>query len=1007
MNADRLGACVALAISLAILSESAATASPGNQATVSRFAALLKPDPTQGLDVATESIDALPLGNPTRAGWDQFRATHGADWQVYLDRRSGAPMLASGPGVPWPLDGKTTLDALDRSLREFVRSNAEVLLADDRELVLNREGSGEIADDVWQVIYDRVVSGLPVAGERYLFTVGHGRLTAFGAPRWSRIDVGLTPAIDGPRARRILLDAMKLAEPGDVEVVVGPTLTIVPLRAGPDTRGFGPYKGERGRGYGSTLAWRMVLRIPADREAWGALIDARTGAIVSLVDETRYARVKGGVYPHGNTQVCPGGCESPGLPMPFASVKVDNVSQTATSLGVFNCNGTTAQTLLQGTYVRITDEFCGQLAESVACNGDIDLKSSSGTNCSVPAGTSPGNTHAARTVFYHLNRAAEHARAWLPTLSWPSSTVLAQVNNHGLACDSRWWFNQFSFGEGYGNCTNAGEIAGIIDHEWGHALDDNDGGGATSPPEGYADIASMILLHDSCIGDGFSDITCGPSAFDYCETCTGYLDLDWDKRTPHTPSVPGPYFQAHSGCTTSFGPYGPCGKYDKCEAVFTGEAMYDLVARDLPAMGLEPSSAWALVDKLWFKSRLGSGGDEYNCALPSSDGCNLNSLFLRLRTVDDDDGNPANGTPHAAAIFAAFDRHGIACGTAADPSNQNVASCATVGVTTLSGAAGPTTSSLSWSAVPGAIGYRVLRSDLGCWAAMTLAGQTGMTTFSDAGVPNGLPLYYGVQALASNGACDGGPSNCLVVTPQSAAATIALDDSPYACTAKAFVSVVDGNAGTPTITAGVSSTTEPAFEFITLSRVAPGSATYKGSINLTTSPAVHDGVLSVANGNTVTARYTDANDGAGHTNTPRITTSIASCPAGGIPVKPVPDGSFGVAMTASRVAGQFGSYIAMNWDVATCSSPGHHVLYGYLDDLSTGSVLGSVCNLGTTGSATWFPPSNKSVWFVVVGDDGASTEGSWGTLSTGEQRGNAAVSGKCGMTLRDDSGACP
>jgi len=75
--------------------------------------------------------------------------------------------------------------------------------------------------------------------------------------------------------------------------------------------------------------------------------------------------------------------------------------------------------------------------------------------------------------------------------------------------------------------------------------------------------------------------------------------------------------------------------------------------------------------------------------------------------------------------------------------------------------------------------------------------------------------------------------------------------------------------------------------------------------------------------------------------------------------------------------------------------------------LSTGSVLGSVCNLGTTGSATWFPPSNKSVWFVVVGDDGASTEGSWGTLSTGEQRGNAAVSGKCGMTLRDDSGACP
>ena len=34
-----------------------------------------------------------------------------------------------------------------------------------------------------------------------------------------------------------------------------------------------------------------------------------------------------------------------------------------------------------------------------------------------------------------------------------------------------------------------------------------------------------------------------------------------------------------------------------------------------------------------------------------------------MRAVDDDDGNLTNGTPHGGALFAAFNRHGIACTT--------------------------------------------------------------------------------------------------------------------------------------------------------------------------------------------------------------------------------------------------------------------------------------------------------------------------------------------------------
>jgi hypothetical protein len=45
-------------------------------------------------------------------------------------------------------------------------------------------------------------------------------------------------------------------------------------------------------------------------------------------------------------------------------------------------------------------------------------------------------------------------------------------------------------------------------------------------------------------------------------------------------------------------------------------------------------------------------------------------------------------------------------------------------------------------------------------------------------------------------------------------------------------------------------------------------------------------------------------------------------------------------------------------------------------------------------------------WFVVVGDDAAAKEGSWGTNSAGQRKGTTA-SGLCGFTTRDNSGTCP
>jgi hypothetical protein len=111
-------------------------------------------------------------------------------------------------------------------------------------------------------------------------------------------------------------------------------------------------------------------------------------------------------------------------------------------------------------------------------------------------------------------------------------------------------------------------------------------------------------------------------------------------------------------------------------------------------------------------------------------------------------------------------------------------------------------------------------------------------------------------------------------------------------------------------------------------------------------------------------------------------------------------------MKASRSDGT-GASINLKWDVTTCSSADHHLLYGDLATVSSTAVSGASCNLGTSGASIWAGVPAGNVWFVIVGDDDGTTEGSWGTYGNGAPRGGTTVSGQCGVTTRDNSGACP
>ena len=725
-----------------------------------RFDRLVIHHPGSRIGIAAEALEAVAPPEDVWTGWERFRAAHGTSWQVWMDRRSGSVLLAEGEGIPWfGAAERLELGSLEATARSFVLANEGILGVREAELVLDPAASRPGEQGRAVLVFSRAVDGVPVDDERFVLQVNRGRLVSFGATRWGPIARVPSPSFGDITARELLRAYMGLTELDQVEEVAPPRLELLPWPVAATSEGR--YTGAPGAGIEHRLAWRLALRVAGEPGTWVGAIDARTGSVLAFFDDDKYAQLKGGVFPVSNDGDCVGlGCELPGFPMPYADVMIGRKRQTTDDMGMFTCGkgSKSTTTNLLGPYVRMTDR-CGYINESGNCSSDVDLGTSAGTDCTVPAGHNAGDTHASRVNFYVLNRIKEKGRYWLPGNAWLTGQLNSKVNT-SATCNA-FWDGTVNFYRSGGGCRNTGEIAGVVAHEYGHGLDQNDGGGYDNPSEAYGDVVAILQDRASCVGRGFFQSRTCSGYGDTCLTCTGIRDMDWDARVRHTPATPANFTASSCG-----GGGGPCGREVHCESYVPSEAIYDLAVRDLPASGLDADTSWQLAEKLFYSSRQGSGGNAFNCALPSSDGCNASSWFTKLRNADDDDGNLGNGTPHAAAIHAAFARHGIACGAATDPSNQSTSSCPALSgpVVSASSAAGSVT--LSWAAVPGAARYLVLRNEVGCGSTSNVIATVTGTSFTDTNLPAAFALSYRVQAQGSNDACESPVSACVEVAAQ-------------------------------------------------------------------------------------------------------------------------------------------------------------------------------------------------------------------------------------------------
>jgi hypothetical protein len=603
---------------------------------------------------------------------------HGDAWEVRWDTRSGRPHLIQGVGVPLlPGRGRTasrgpggrtralTLDDVERAARAFLGRHPGLLRVDPGALRLDRARSLAIDEGrVWLLELQQVHEGVPVEGAAVFFRINNGNIVQVGADRVADVTAAVEARVAREEAFSALLQRAGAQAAEAVHASDAGSLRFLPVLPEGEEPGRG-YAGPAGRGYEHLLVWQFSFRLAGQDTAYVARVDAHTGAVVQVQDLSRDADalVQGGIYPRTNTDAA--------VWRPFPYLYVENPTRKVTTVsGLYDYTGGAASASLAGRHVTVSDG-CGASGRSVFAPGHIDFGSSLGTDCTTPGVGGAGNTHAARNAFYHLTSLNREVAPYLPYNKWLAGAVAAEVNRSGTHCNAFWTGSAVRTFKGGGGCSNGGEIAGLLAHEWSHALDQNAGGTAPDFASGEAagDTGAMLYTRESCVAPNLQP---GVNCFN-CVACTGVRDPGDFAAFGGSRPIARPSNIAVTGgidCDRFACPFtgfeGVMGYQAHCESQIASSANWDLAVLLRWTKGEE--QGWAQMERIWYGS-LTTGKSAYRLAgggrcnpAAAVDGCAATNWYTVYLAVDDDNGNLADGTPNLCLIWAAFDAHGIACG---------------------------------------------------------------------------------------------------------------------------------------------------------------------------------------------------------------------------------------------------------------------------------------------------------------------------------------------------------
>ncbi len=419
-----------------------------------------------------------------------FGQALGGEWAVHSwNRRSGTPhiILGSGADVAPALGDPSDAEAAARTV--FQR-NAAALGVDPARLRLDevRSGAGKYA-----VHFQETYDGVDVIGGRVHATfMASGRLFVMGSDFYSIENLDVAPAISQVEAERIALDDLPQRE------------RLVSPQAGEETKLFVlPYP-TSDESFEPFLVWRVTVLTDGRSGVWKSFVDARTGVIVWRYNDVHYVNYTG--ITDGNVQPVTWCNGEQGQVLKYQAVVIPGVGSASS-----NGNGLWTIPNNDNTPRAANSSFFGPFVDVNRVTGGSDAVLSLTATPGVPlefGWTDANSRQDERDVFNAISDIHDFFEIIDPGYSFSNARITANV---GIAdaCNAFWngsSINFFDAGvrEDGTQCSNTGEIQSVVDHEFGHGVQNNliGGQGSEGLGEGNADVLANLMTGESIIARG-------------------------------------------------------------------------------------------------------------------------------------------------------------------------------------------------------------------------------------------------------------------------------------------------------------------------------------------------------------------------------------------------------------------------------------------------------------------------------------------------------------------------
>jgi hypothetical protein len=415
----------------------------------------------------------------------RLASRYGGTWRVHAwNGHTGTPRWVYGTAVR-KAAGIGDEAALRTAARAVVAENYDVLRADLDALKLEH---APYADGKWAAHLQQYWEGYPVwQGKVRLVFHENGNLMLMGSEYHRSIELDPRPTLSaGEAADAARRDLPYTPELGD-SYQVAPELMVLPVRTSAST-------------VQHHLVYRVEVSTAQPLGEWITHVDAHTGEVVWRYNDVHFSfegSAEAEIQEH--TWCNPDAV----FPAPYLNLSVSGAGSTTTdadgnwSIAGGGATGTVSA-VLQGPYVRVYNE-----------NGSN--ASFSGTATSGEPFTLGWDDFNARQderdVFEAVNRVHEFFQLFDGDFYYVNQPINAYVNrSDGYCPGNAWWNGTINFCAQGGSYANTGELQQVVEHEFGHGIQDAIMGGWQGNEglgEGNSDFIGILLTQESIIGRGF------------------------------------------------------------------------------------------------------------------------------------------------------------------------------------------------------------------------------------------------------------------------------------------------------------------------------------------------------------------------------------------------------------------------------------------------------------------------------------------------------------------------